>query len=494
MLKPEPTDVGAVSAHSWWRPMRLAFVPGERSAMLDGLVSGLLEHLARCGHAVMDPPDAETAVLLTTARFGRVVSWRRSLLLTARRRFGLRQAPTVFTIVAITPQELTQILARLEASLAKDPPDPDDFSFPGLTGRAHRVLIEQGLRGGPMMALVRLLQSQTFSIRLMLAVGTDAVEEIYHIDLVGAHRRVVSPSLPDLYEDIALRMATATSTGEVTDHEIVEPALTSEAWRRAKAPAAMERASLEFGRRGFFTEMVRVGDLVEAPALADAVASQYSEGCFATWEPELRGLVATATGSARPVDKGHISRDEMSLIVGVRPNGRGALVRTIEGNPGLPPSSESVEMMMMDEVLPEVSQGINGNGTGRLPVVRSKLHGHRGIASFDPSLVEFVPLDPPYYEYPVSCGTEAQAQAITRAFSRAECLRNPEDARVIAFTVLPGHGVVLCEKWVAGREPFEVLWRAMDSGSIEIDRIVPQHRVEYERRDGRMVLRAGLRD
>lgn len=472
--------------------MRLSYVPGERTPMLDGLVSGLLEHLSRSGHLVMDPPDPETTVLLTTARYGRVVSWRRSLLLTGRRRFGLQHAPTVFTIVAITPQELSEILARLEASLAKHPPDPADFTFPGLTGRAHRVLIEQGLRGGPMMTLVRLLQSQTFSVRLMMAVGTDAVEEIYHMDLVGAHRRVVPASLPELCEDIGLRMATATSTGEVTDHEIVEPALPAEAWRAAQAPAAMERASLEFGQRDFFTEMVRVGDLVDAPSLADAVASQYSEGCFATWDPELRGLVATATGSARPVDKRHIAREEMSLIVGLRPDGRGARVRNVEGIPNLPPSSESVEMMMIDEVLPRISLGSNGNGAGRLPVVRSKLHGHRGVASFDPAVVEFVSLDPAYYEYPVSCGTEAQAEAITAAFGRAESLRNPRDPRKIAFTILPGHGVVLCEKWIPGKEPFEVLWEAMDSGAIVIDRLVPQHHVEYERHDRRMGLRPGL--
>lgn len=494
MLVPEKIRPTTGVGHPWWRPMRLGFVPGETAPVLEGLVPGLLDHLARSGHAVLDPPDATTEVLLTTARFGQVVSWRKSLLLGGRRRFGLGAAPTVFTLVAITPQELDGILRHFEAALAKQPPDPDDFSFPGLTGRAHRVLIEQGLRGGPMMALVRLLQSQTFSIRVFLVVGTDAVESVYHMDLVGAHRRV-GPLAPDeLHEDMALRMATAASTGEVTDHQMEAPAVSAAAWKSATTPKAMRRASLEFGRRHFFTEMVRVGDLVDAPSLADAVASQYSEGCFATWDPDLGGLVATATGSARPVDKGRISEQELSLIVGVRPDGRGARIRPIEGVADLPPSSEAVEMMMIDEVLPRVSLGSNGNGASRVPVVRSKLHGHRSVASFDPGVAEFVSLDPAYYEYPVSCGTEAQAQAITAAFSRAECLRVPEDPRTVAFTVLPGHGVVLCEKWVAGREPFEILWRAMDAGSLEIDRRVPQHRVEYERRHQRMVLRPGLLD
>jgi hypothetical protein len=480
--------------HNWWRPMRVAYVKGDTTPLLDRTVAGLLAHLKHTGHTVLDRPDESTGVLLTAVRFGSVVPWRRSLLLTGRRRYKLHEAPTVFTLVHITPDELGAILARLDVALQKDPPNPADFSFPGLTSRAHRVLIEQGLRGGPMLALVRLLQSQTFSIRVLLLVGTDRIEEAYSMDLVGAHRRVTPSGEADLYEDLARRMATAASTGEVTDHETVSPAIAKAEWAKLSTPQAMQRASVEFGQRGFFTEMVRVADLVDAPALADAVAAQYSEGCFATWEPKIPGLLATGTGSARPVDKGRIQEDELGVIVGVRPDGKGARIRLIEGWPNLPPSSESVEMMLMDQVLPRIALGVAGNGAVEVPVVRSKLHGHRGVAAFDPAAVEFVPLAPPYYEYPVSCGTEAQAQAMTAAFSRAVSLRDPSDPRTIAFTVLPGHGVVLCEKWVEGCAPFEVLWRAMDDERVVIDRLVPQHEVAYTMRSGRMELSPGLRD
>ncbi len=76
------------------------------------------------------------------------------------------------------------------------------------------------------------------------------------------------------------------------------------------------------------------------PAQADQVlggvprrsaAAQYSEGCFATWDTELQALIATATGSARPVDKRNITPDMLAVIVGIRPDGRGALVRHVEG-------------------------------------------------------------------------------------------------------------------------------------------------------------------
>jgi len=47
--------------------------------------------------------------------------------------------------------------------------------------------------------------------------------------------------------------------------------------------------------------MLRISDLVRVPPMEEGVARRYSEGCFATWGPELQALVATATGSARPL-------------------------------------------------------------------------------------------------------------------------------------------------------------------------------------------------
>jgi hypothetical protein len=183
------------------------------------------------------------------------------------------------------------------------------------------------------------------------------------------------------------------------------------------------------------------------------------------------------TGSARPVDKGNITPNDLAAIVGIRPDGLGAQVRHVEGSENISPSSEAVEMIDMDMVLPKVEvEGLPGS----LPVVRSKLHGHRGVRSFNPEQVEFVPLDPPYYDYLVSCATEAQARAIKTAFNRAESLQNPDDPRRVAFTVLPGHGIVITEKWEKDKKPFQLIWEYMDSGDLVIDRKVPQGSIEYQ--------------
>lgn len=143
-------------------------------------------------------------------------------------------------------------------------------------------------------------------------------------------------------------------------------------------------------------------------------------------------------------------------------------------------------MMDMDSLLPKVEiEGL----PGLLPVVRSKLHGHRGVQMYNPELVEFVPLDPPYYHYLVSCATEAQARAIKTAFARAESLLNPLDPRKLAFTILPGHGIVITEKWQANKQPFQLIWEFMDAGHLLIDRLVPQGLVQFrQNRSKNMIL------
>lgn len=489
VLSPDQQLVAQKPVHAWLRTVRVAFVPGPLTPLLEQVIEGLVAAFQRLGHLVQEVPDETTDAVFTTAPFGKPIHWRDALLFNLRRRFNLPHTPTFYTIMHTTPDELAKWLDYFEQALKKEPPDPADFTFPGLAPEAYRTLIEQGKRGGPILALERVLQAQAKSIRILLVVGHDTPDYAFHFDLVGAYpRSTTANGLDAFYEDIVLRTVTTLSTGEVTDHEVVEPPIPRDVWQRLTAPEAMCRAARELGKRNFFTRMVRIEELVHVPVVAGVVASQYSEGCFATWEPELEALIATVTGSSRPIEKAEITENELAVIVGVRPDGRGALVRHVEGKRNDPPSSEAVELMDMDSLLPRVRVEIEGR-TYEVPVVRSKLHGHRGIAAYDPSRVEFVPLDPPYYHYLVSCATEAQAQGVKGAFARSQALRNPEDPRQVVFTVLPGHGVVMVEKWVPGKAPFQLLWEYMDEGALVVDSHVPQGPMWYEPEGDRMVLR-----
>ncbi|MEX1071795.1 MAG: hypothetical protein WEC37_04130 [Anaerolineales bacterium] len=478
--------------HNWLKKIEVSFVPGPMDPVLQELTEHLLERFRQLGHKVADTPTNETAVLFTTAPFAEPLPWRRALLFSARRQYGLKESPVIYTFIHCNNQQFDEWIERFRAALAKHPPDPADFQFEGLSETAHRVLVEQGLRGGSIMSLQRMLQAQAKSIRVLLVVGDEHPERVYHFDLVGAFPASEMTTPEAFYSDIALRVVTTESTNEVTDHQLIETQVEREVWQSLSTPEAMRNAGQELGQRKFFTEMVRIEDLVAVPAVKDTVASQYSEGCFATWDARIEALVATITGSARPVDKGNISDDDLALIVGVRPDGLGAQVRHVEGKRNDPPSSEAVEMMDMDSLLPKIEHASVGGVKSKVPVIRSKLHGHRGVKAFNPELVEYVPLDPPYYHYLVSCATAAQALGIKSAFNRSEILRNPEDPRQIAFTVLPGHGVVMAEKWQAGKVPFQVIWEAMDSGDLVIDPHVPQGPMIYDPSpDGRNHLKEG---
>jgi hypothetical protein len=487
-----PTDK---TIHSWLKPVHCVSIPGPTSPLLDDVLANLIAHFAHQGHTIQDQPTAETDLVLTTARFGEPVDWRKALLFSARRRLQLDHTPTILTLVHITRPELERMLAYFADILQKEEADPCDYDFPGLAPSGYTVLRDQGQRGGPMMALERLVQAQAKSIRILLIVGDSYPEEAYHFDLVGAHPSTKATTPDAFYTDIVLRVVTALSTREVTKHQVVGDLIPQSLWRSLSTPVAMCNASLELGRRQFFTNMVPITDLVAVPAVSDAVSSQYSEGCFGTWDATLCALIATVTGSARPVNKGNLTDEDLAVIVGLSTDGMGALVRHVADRQNDPPSSEAVEMMDMDSTLPRLILGSEwGADAGRqAPVIRSKLHGHRSISAYDPAEVEFVPLDEPYYHYLVSCATEAQAQGIKGAFARSEALHNPDDPRQIVFTVLPGHGVMLAEKWKPNTVPFQVLWEAMDAGSLQIADSIPQGPMGYAPdADGMMVVQVEM--
>lgn len=468
--------------HNWIYPIRVGYAPGVDDPFIEQVVRNLLHSFAELGHTVIDRPEDRPHLLLTSAMFGESLNWRKAYMFTARKRLRLDYTPTVVTLTHATPGQHEALVTHFSTKLAGEDPRPEDYPFPGLAPLAYQTLFEQGRRGGAMMAIARLVQVWTKSIRSLLVIGEDEPVEAYLFDLVGAHPRVSAGDVGFFYPDLANRLATVVCTRELVSHEVVGQPLTLSEWQALKTPGEMRAAGLQLGERNFFTEMVRVERLAAVPALDGVVASQYSEGCFATWDLQIDALVATITGSARPVEKARLTDDELAVIVGLRPDGLGAQVREVAGKRNDPPSSEAVEMLLLDRALPKTTLRSDLHEQDKIslaPVVRSKLHGHRGVSAFDPGRVEHVFLDLPYYDYPVSCSTEAQAWAIQAAFARSEALNDPTDPRQVVFTILPGHGVLIVEKWVPGLAPFQVIWEMIDRGAIQIANPVPQGRLDY---------------
>jgi hypothetical protein len=442
------------------------------------------------GHTTESTPAPETEVILTTARLGEPLGWRDSLMFTARRRYKLKNVPTVFTVVHASPEQFHEWMANANEILESGPQAAPGRYFAGIPQTATETLHRQGKRGGAILYLLRILQIQTKCIRVLLVIGREEPELAFLFDLVGAHPQIKFEDGSSFYKDIATRILTAASTEEITNHQVVGPPIRREEWDRLSTIKEMTQASHELGKRDFFTEMIKVSQVAEIPGFSEAISQQYSEGCFATWDIQINGLLTTITGSARPVRKENITDNDLAVIVGIKPEYDGALIRKVEGHPNHPPSSEAVEMIGMDLDLPKV---VLSNGV-QVPVIRSKLHGHRGVQSFDRTHVEYVPLPESYLHYPVSCSTDAQYRAVQNAFSTSAALRNPEDPRQIVFTVLPGHGMVIVEKWVDGKQAFQAIWEAMDHKEIEITNHIPQgpFRFDCEAQEQRCNLVSGI--
>ena len=454
--------------HTWLKQLTVAYLPGPSTPLSERVTTDLIEFLHEEGHTTQELPTADTDVILTTARLGEPLGWREAFMFTARRRYGLNHVPTVFTIVHASTQQFNDLLSETESILRNGVESTPRFA--GVPETASRTLFQQGKRGGAIMYLLRIIQIQSKSIRVLLVVGDEKPDSAFLFDLVGAHPQIRNVDARSFYKDITTRIMTAASTEEITRHQAVEPEIKRSVWEALPTIRHMTQASQELGKRDFFTEMIHVSDVAEIPGFSDAISQQYSEGCFATWDVQINGLLTTITGSARPVRKENITDKDLAVIVGIKPQYDGALIRKVEGHPNHPPSSEAVEMIGMDLKLPRIALT---NGV-EAPVIRSKLHGHRGVRSFDTARVEYVSVPESYLYYPVSCSTDAQYRAVQEAFSRSAALQNPADPRQIIFTVLPGHGVVIVEKWVEGKQPFQVIWEGMDHKAIEISNDIPQ--------------------
>jgi len=479
--------------HAWVHPISLAYVPGKLNPALERAAHGLLEWLRSFGCAVENQPTNATDLIITTACFGEPVDRDQALLFHAKRLYRLSHRPTVLTLVAIEETDYQKWLEHF-AEMAHQPEDVSlDERYPGLGPQAEEVMRQQAKRGGPEVALGRFLQSQMKSVRVV-ALRTDQNGRprwAVHFDLAGAHP-VTDASDVDVFAcEIGLQILAAACAHEVDHHDYFPEPLPQDLWNKLTTPDAMIQAGVMFTQYGFFTTPVYIEKLLGHRGIGDAISAQYSEGCYAVFEPEIPGLISTATGSSRLVDKRFISRADQAVIVGVKPERDGAIVRPVAGLERVVPSVEALEMMGVCEAVPSHLRPNSRGESVPVPNARAILHGHLGVATFRPEYVESVSLDAPYYTHLVSCGTGALAQGTAAAFARSVSLGDLKDPRAVIFLEQPGHGVVVVEKWVEGKAPFETIREYLDAGHLKMTMAVPQGPVHWEQvtlPDGQVIM------
>lgn len=254
------------------KPLSFSYLGNASTPLLRSFSKRLLNELASCGHRYDAVPHNSTNAVLCTADFGVVVGWRQAPLFSLRSRFTLERSPITITLMHVTEEELKGLLDHLQQALDKPNPDPDDYDFPGLVKGSYRILHEQGRRGGAILALIRLLQAQTKSIRIVLLVGEDTPVGAYLFDLVGSHPYTSNNNESNFYHEIARKIISTVDTQELTDHVFTAKCLSHDLWSSLDTPRDMCKAAYEFGSRGLFTRMVRIKDLIRVPAVSDSLA------------------------------------------------------------------------------------------------------------------------------------------------------------------------------------------------------------------------------
>ncbi len=461
--------------HDWVKPITVCFVENKSNKRLDRITSALEKWFQDNGHIVQRMPDASTQLFITTMRGADVVDRPDALLLNGKRRYQLPHRPQVLTLVDLTTEQFEERQRYIDALADLPYTAAHTVEIPGL-GRKGSEVIHQQRRRHDLVGMARLLQGQAISIRVMGLVGDEKWPDYgLHIDLAGAYATIPFKGPKDFIANIGGRIATFLNTVDVKEHIYLDELLASQDWETSETPNDLVRAGNTFTDYGFFTDPVDVVKLLGFRGLGDAIAAQYSEGCYATYDPLIGGLVTTATGSAKFVDKRAITRGDTTLITGVKPNRMGALVRGIEGRPDIAPSVEAVELFGICEM-----SGVEEDPLGESrPRIRSLLHGHIGVKSFAPERVERVVLDKSFYAYPVSCGTNILADATGKAFAKAQALSSANDPRKVIFIEQPCHGIVVVERWVQGMRPFEAIEQALQEGWLVMQSHVPQSLSEY---------------
>ena len=468
--------------HAWVHPITFSYVPGALSPALEQATEALQEWLRAAGCAIESVPTNATDLIITTARFGAPVERDEALFFQAKRRHGLSRRPRLLTIVDVPEVDYQRWLDRF-AGLARQPDGVvPERPYPGLGPHAVEVLARQAKRGGPEVAMGRFLQAQAKSIQLMAlrSDGAGRALRAVHFDLAGAHPVTEAADLDAFAEDAGYRLLAAVCAEEVNGHVFLPDLLPRAIWDSLATPDAMIRAGHAFTEFGFFTEPVYVEKLLGFRGVSDAISAQYSEGCYAAFDPDISGLVITASGSSRLVDKRSIGRDDQAIVVGIKPERDGAIVRKVKGMDTIVPSVEAVEMMRICEAVPRRRWRNSRGEEVTVPAIRAILHGHIGVAAYNPEYVECVSLDTLYHAHLVTCGTNRLADATAAAFARSVALRDPADPRTAVFLEQPGHGVVVAEKWLEGKSAFDAIYEYVAEGHLRVAMQVPQGTVRWE--------------
>jgi hypothetical protein len=417
----------------WFRPLTVQLVgePPPGDLLLERFVGELLAGFGRQGHSVLASSRGDVDLLLACEQVpdgpqplrDRVRERPVPLAFALMREFRLRRRPEHLVALVSVPERLGEL--------------------------PHTEVVEAA----------RCVMARIGTPKVVFVTGSRAggiVEEATYCTLEGGHP-TDRQSVADRVRDRLVSAACAREVGGAYD--FVEGGLTAREWERTRTPDALVAAGRRMGGLGLLPGPRRVSDYVSAQVATFYQrflgVKGFSEGMLFAFDPELRVLMVTASGSWE-VDKRALDRDEVVAIGGIRDGRLQVLVPE-----GVRPKGPSVEGWEIYQLLTAVRRARvsrlpsgrwvpDARGAAEVPLIRGGFHAHVGVTAADPAVIESMAANRSILPYGFGCGTDLMREVGLDVAARSQALTGTGDERFFVRWPMLYHGETAVELWKPG--------------------------------------------
>jgi len=419
-----------VRACPWWRPLKVAFVGENRgSAPMAEFQSQLLDSFRDQGHTIVTTSEADIDLLIDNV------------------------------MIPDGPEPLVQRIPErsqpLMLSVVKDYQ---------LNRRPHNLVVLVGVDESlgswshvDVVSTARVAMGRIGSFKVVFVSGSGA-DEVTYCTLEGGHPTETHAKVDGLRD----RLVASASAREVGGHfDVNNDAITQAAWNETKIPDEIVRAGHRMHQLGLLPQPQKISDYV-SPRMARVYERYlglkgFSEGMLFAVDPLTGTTMVTASGSW-DVDKRALHRDEVTALSGIV-EGR-VQVQAPFGVRPKGPSVEALEVLSLLDAAPRIRlspDGANGwrldpEGQIEVPIIRSGIHAHIGVASADEAVVETIEPDRKNYPYGFGCGTDLMCEVARSTVERSSAINDPKDRRRFVRWPMLYHGEMVVELWKEGAE------------------------------------------
>jgi hypothetical protein len=444
-----------VRACPWWRPLNVAFVGEHRaSARMAEYQSQLLESFRDQGHNIVTTSAADIDLLIDVAMIPdgpeplvqRIPERSQPLMLTVMKDYQLKRRPHNLIV-----------LVGVDESLGS-------WSHVDVVSTARVAMGKIG----------------SFKVVFVSGSGSD---EVTYCTLEGGHPTETHAKVNGLRD----RLVASASAREVGGQfDVINDAISQATWSATQIPDEIVRAGHRMHQLGLLPRPQKISDYV-SPRMARVYErylglNGFSEGMLFAVDPLTGTTMVTASGSW-DVDKRALHRDEVTALSGIV--GGRVQVHAPVGIRPKGPSVEALEVLSLLEAVPRIRLSRDGSNGWRLdpsgeievPIIRSGIHAHVGVAFADDSLVETIEPDRQLYPYGFGCGTDLMCEVARSTVARSSAINDPKDRRRYVRWPMLYHGEMVVELWKEGAEnvTFEGLLDLFDGAKGKAIRFRSDH-------------------